>query len=79
VRIFGEPYEVRAEIANIDGLSSHAGQDLLTKYAVNVKNSVKQVFLVHGEPAPAAALMAKLKEQNMDDLYYPDMHTSAEL
>src|SRR5512141_3372926 len=48
VRIFGEPYTVRAEVATIGGLSGHAGQDLLTKYAVNTKSTLKKVFLVHG-------------------------------
>ena len=42
-------------------------------------NLIKQVFFVHGEPAPTAAWMAKLKEQNMHDLYDPDMHTSVVL
>jgi metallo-beta-lactamase family protein len=79
VRIFGEPYTVRAEIATIGGLSGHAGQDLLTKYALNVRDTVKKVFLVHGEAMPAAALTQKLWEQNMRDVYYPELHSKAEL
>jgi len=79
VRIFGEPYHVNAEIATIGGLSGHAGQDLLMKYAANVKNTVKKVFLVHGEPVPAAALTEKLKYQNMHEVYYPALHSSVEI
>lgn len=79
VKIFGEPYTVNAEIATIGGLSGHAGQDLLTKYAVNVKSSVKKVFLVHGEEMPAAALTQKLRERNIREVYYPELHASAEL
>ena len=79
VRIFGEPYHVNAEIATIGGLSGHAGQDLLTRYAVNVKDTVKKVFLVHGEPIPAAALTEKLKYQNMHEVYYPALHSSVEI
>jgi metallo-beta-lactamase family protein len=79
VKIFGEPYTVNAEIATIGGLSGHAGQDLLTRYAVNVKNSVKKIFLVHGEATPAAALSEKLKYQDMHDVYYPALHSSAEI
>lgn len=79
VKIFGEPYTVQAEIATIGGLSGHAGQDLLTRYAVNVKNTVRKVFLVHGEAVPAAALTEKLKYQNMDEVYYPALHSSVEL
>lgn len=79
VKIFGEPYTVNAEVATIGGLSGHAGQDLLTKYAVNVKDTVKKVFLVHGEEMPAMALSQKLLEQNMREVYYPELHSSEEI
>ena len=79
VKIFGEPYEVRAEVATIGGLSAHAGQDMLTEYALRVKESVKKVFLVHGEQKQADALMEKLKVKKMHNLHYPELHTSAEL
>ena len=79
IKIFGEPFTVNAEIATIGGLSGHAGQDLLTKYAVNVKETVKKVFLVHAEEIPALALMEKLKQQNMCEVYYPDLHSSEEI
>jgi metallo-beta-lactamase family protein len=79
VKIFGEPYTVKAEIATIGGLSGHAGQDLLTRYALNVKDSVKKVFLVHGEQKPAAALTGKLMDGNMRAVYYPELHSTTEL
>ncbi len=79
VRIFGEPYEVRADVVSIDGLSAHAGQDLLMRYALTLKGVAKKVFLVHGEPQPAEALMGKLRQQGMDQLHYPALHTSVEL
>lgn len=79
VKIFGEPYTVRAEVATIGGLSGHAGQNLLTDYAAAVKQTVKKVFLVHGEEKPAMALTEKLKDRDMREVYYPDLHSSAEL
>src|SRR5215212_817046 len=79
VKIFGEPYTVNAEIATIGGLSGHAGQDLLTKYAANVNDTVKKIFLVHGEEMPAAALTQKLLAQNIRDVYYPELHSTTEL
>jgi len=79
VRIFGEPFDVRAEIATIGGLSAHAGQDLLTKYAVAVKASVKQIFLVHGEEKPARALQEQLKLKDMHQTHYPDLHASVDI
>jgi metallo-beta-lactamase family protein len=79
IKIFGEPYTVKAEVATIGGLSGHAGQDLLTKYAVNTRNTVKKVFLVHGEEKQAGILTEKLKEQNIRDVYYPELHSSIEI
>ncbi|MCL5611557.1 MAG: MBL fold metallo-hydrolase, partial [Chloroflexi bacterium] len=79
VRIFGEPYDVKAQVATIGGLSGHAGQNLLVKYAASVKGQVKQVFLVHGEQTPAMALKEKLAEQSMREVYYPEMHSSVEI
>jgi metallo-beta-lactamase family protein len=79
IKIFGEPYTVNAEIATIGGLSAHAGQDLLVDYAVATKNTVKKVFLVHGEEKSAMALTRKLKERDMHEVYYPELHSSVEL
>lgn len=79
VRIFGEPYDVRAEIATIGGLSGHAGQTLLMKYALGVKDQVKQIFLVHGEETPAAALQEKLKENQLDQTHYPELHEGVDI
>ena len=69
VRIFGLVYNCNAEVATIGGLSGHAGQDLLIKYAINVKETVKKIFLVHGEEKQAGILTDKLKEQNLREVY----------
>jgi metallo-beta-lactamase family protein len=79
IKIFGEPYTVNAEIATIGGLSAHAGQTLLVRYAEEVKSTVKKVFLVHGENGPAMTLTEKLKEKGMHDVYYPELHSSVEI
>jgi metallo-beta-lactamase family protein len=79
IKIFGEPYTVRAEVATIGGLSGHAGQDLLVDYARNTQKTAKKVFLVHGEERPAAALMEKLADRKMHEVYYPELHSSLEI
>jgi metallo-beta-lactamase family protein len=79
VRIFGEPYDVKARVETIGGLSGHAGQNLLIRYASAVKGQVKKVFLVHGEAKPATTLMGKLKEQGLREVYYPELHSSVEI
>lgn len=79
VRIFGDWYKRKCDVATIGGLSGHAGQDLLVKYATGVKGSVKDIFLVHGEEKQAATLQGLLKGQGMDRVHYPDLHDSVEL
>jgi metallo-beta-lactamase family protein len=79
VRIFGEEFTCRAEVATIGGLSAHAGQTFLLEYAQAAKETVRQVFLVHGEQKAADALREKMAEAGMQQVCYPEMHESVEL
>jgi metallo-beta-lactamase family protein len=79
VKIFGEEFAVKAEVATIGGLSAHAGQDFLKEYALQVKGKAKQVFLVHGEPIAAQALTEKLVEAGMNEPAYPAWKESVEI
>jgi metallo-beta-lactamase family protein len=79
VNIFGEVYKRKCDVATIGGLSGHAGQDLLVKYAMGVKDSVKQIFLVHGEEKQAMTLKGLLKDNKLDRVHYPDLHESVDL
>jgi metallo-beta-lactamase family protein len=78
VRIFGQLFDVRAEIRKITGLSAHAGQDLLLKYALAVKDRVKKVYLVHGEPEVANIFQEKLKSNGMHQVEYPEWNEVVE-
>jgi metallo-beta-lactamase family protein len=77
--IFGERYKRKCEIATIGGLSGHAGQDLLKKYALGVKDSVRKVFLVHGEEKQARILKRILEDNKIKNVYYPALHEAAEI
>jgi metallo-beta-lactamase family protein len=79
VNIFGEVYKRKCDVATIGGLSGHAGQDLLMKYALGVKDSMKQLFLVHGEEKQAMILKGLLKEKNLTQVHYPELHESVDL
>jgi metallo-beta-lactamase family protein len=79
VKIFGEVFERRAEVATIGGLSAHAGQDFLMEYALEVKSCVKQVFLVHGEPEAAGILREKLYDEGLERVSYPVRHEEVEV
>jgi len=50
VRIFGEEYNVYAEVKSLEYYSAHADYNEIFKYlSCQNKHKVKQVFLVHGE------------------------------
>jgi metallo-beta-lactamase family protein len=79
VRIFGEGFNVRAEVASIDGLSSHADSDYLLSYAQQAGSRLKGVFLVHGEAGPAEALMSRMKDTNMPPVSFPALGDEVEI
>lgn len=49
VKLFGEEINVRARIATLAGISGHADRDMLLDWLSNIKNSVKTVFVNHGD------------------------------
>ena len=79
VRIFGETYRRKAQVATIGGLSAHAGQTFLVEYAEATQDTIKEIFLVHGEQKPAQELTAKLKERGLRHISYPALYTSVEI
>ncbi len=79
IRIFGKCYQRKAEVVTINGCSAHAGQEGLLDYAKAPHDTLKKVFLVHGEPQGAGPLMEKLKKAGIRDVRYPDPGTTAEL
>lgn len=79
VRIFGESYTRRAEVITIGGLSAHAGQEMLTKYALALQGRVKQIILVHGEAKAATAFQAQLNDHGFERTIYPELYASLEI
>jgi metallo-beta-lactamase family protein len=72
IRIFGETYPVNAQVETINGLSAHAGQDMLMDYARASKGQLKQIFLVHGEERGSLPLMQKIQEEAIAPVMYPE-------
>jgi metallo-beta-lactamase family protein len=63
VRIFGEDVPVRAHVETVDGLSAHADADGLLRWLGTATRPPRRVFVVHGEPAPAATLARRIEEE----------------
>jgi metallo-beta-lactamase family protein len=79
IKIFGKEYKRKIRVANVHGFSAHAGQGGLRDYALEVKDSVKKVFLVHGNERSASALREQLSGVGIDESYYPEWGSSTEL
>jgi metallo-beta-lactamase family protein len=56
VRIFREPYAVRAKVFTINGLSAHADRDALLGWLGKFRRAPRQTWVVHGEPLAAESL-----------------------
>jgi metallo-beta-lactamase family protein len=72
VPIFGEPMRLRAEVVSLQELSGHADQGELIEWLRPIAKGLKKVFLVHGEPAPGAALAQLIKSEFGIEAVQPD-------
>jgi metallo-beta-lactamase family protein len=63
VRIFREPYPVRAKVFTINGLSAHADRDALLGWLGQFRRPPAQTWVVHGEPMAAEALKSSIAER----------------
>ena len=64
VNIFGEPYEVKAQIARHDAFSGHADRDELVSHVEASSGKMKDIYVVHGEEGSALAFGDTLQSIN---------------
>ena len=73
VNVLGDAFQVRAEIASLDGFSAHADQGELLAWVTSFKPVPKTIFLVHGELEPAETLAALLRERTGATVHIPEL------
>jgi metallo-beta-lactamase family protein len=61
VNIFGEPYEVRAQVASLDSFSGHADKNELRRYVEKISGDIKKISVIHGEESQALAFADTLR------------------
>ncbi len=72
VQIFGELYDVKANMESILSLSAHADYSEILKYlSCQNKAELKKVFLVHGETEAKTSLKEKLMNEGYKDVSIP--------
>lgn len=80
VHIFGEEYEVRAQVEVINGFSGHADHDELLGWARAFSKRPRRTFLVHGEEPAALALAGALRaDVGFEQVEVPELHQQVAL
>lgn len=63
IKIFGESIHVKAEIRVLNGISGHADDAGLMRWAAAYKTHPKKVFVTHGEDKVTEIFAARLKDE----------------
>ena len=80
VTLFGEPYEVRAEIEVMRSMSAHGDyEDLCQFIACQNPQAIKKLFLVHGEYDVQQTFRSKLMRKGFADVEIPELHQEVSL
>ena len=80
IKIFGDEYVRRAQVALLHGLSAHADRDELLDWFKRVQNPrLRHVFVVHGEEESSFALAEKCRELGVPDVVVPELGQELEL
>jgi metallo-beta-lactamase family protein len=62
VNIFGDPYEVRAQVVSLDTYSGHADRKELKHYVQQLTGNIRRIFCIHGEETQCLAHAETLRE-----------------
>lgn len=63
VKLFGEPIEVKAEIAQLQGASGHADKEGLLAWINSFEKKPEKIFVVHGEDSACEEFTQCLKDE----------------
>lgn len=77
--IMGEEVDVKAEIIMIGGFSAHKDSQHLVEFVDSTANTLKNVFIVLGEPKSSAFLAQRIHEYYGVPVSVPDMGNTVEL
>jgi metallo-beta-lactamase family protein len=73
VRIFGEEFTRRAEVAVMEGFSAHADREELLHWISQIDDRPRKTFVVHGGLAQGEALAATLREKGFPAVEIPEV------
>ncbi len=74
VKIFGEEYALKAEVATINGFSAHADRSELLEWTGRIEKRPSHTFIVHGEEEASLAFADTLRrEQGLKNVHVPEL------
>lgn len=80
VSIFGKPFDVNAEIGNLEGMSAHGDYDDLLQWLFRQDPLlVKKLFLVHGEYEVQKSFARRLNVKGFANVEIPEQHAEYDL
>jgi len=79
VKIFGDEFNVRAQIQVANGFSAHADRSELLDWVAGVKENLRGVFVVHGEEQSALAFADALRSMSGFTVTVPEPNQTIEL
>jgi metallo-beta-lactamase family protein len=79
VKIFGETYRLNAKVEIFDEFSAHADRDALLGFVNNTRDSLRGVFVVHGEEEQSEALAEGIRDLGVQNVLVPDLGQEVDL
>lgn len=70
IKIFGDPYHLRAKVVVMDAFSAHADRSDLLDYVAHIRD-LKKIFLVHGEMEQGLMLRDILQSEGHKEVIVP--------
>jgi metallo-beta-lactamase family protein len=76
VKIFGEEYQLKAQVEKMNGLSAHADRDELLDWVGHFGTRPRHTYIVHGEEPVSLKFAETLRQQGLADVNVPHLGES---
>ncbi len=73
IRIFGEEYQLKANVVTINGLSAHADHSELLDWTGHFKTKAAHTFVVHGEAEASLSFAQDMRRQGYGEVIVPEL------
>lgn len=71
VKIFGEEYQLKAQVEKMNGLSAHADRGELLDWVGHFRTRPRHTYIVHGEEEVSLKFAESLRQQGLPDVNVP--------